>query len=83
MVSIADRILPNSIRLLCTQVHKIVIAQTTLHQTSIPKTPIDSPTIITEEEALIKVPILPTQFGVEKNNTVNMEATLKIRLWEL
>jgi hypothetical protein len=83
LVLIADRTLPNSISLICNRVHKIVIAQTTLRRTSITRTtPTDSPTIITEAEALTKVPILPTQFEVEKNNMVNMEATLKTQLWE-
>jgi len=83
LVLIADRTLPNSISLICNRVHKIVIAQTTLRRTSITRTtPTDSPTIITEAEALTKVPILPTQFEVKKNNMVNMEATLKTQLWE-
>ena len=64
-----------------TKVHKIVDKQTTLRQTSTPKTPINRLTLVNEEGASTKTPILPTPFEVQKNNTANMEATPKTQLW--
>lgn len=80
VAALVFRMPQSSIRIPCTKANIIAIARATLHQTSITKTPHDSPTIIAREaEGLIKEPILPTQYEAEKNNTDNMETTRKTR----